>query len=302
MGAVAGRSGGLGRPGIGANLLEAPELALATALGLALASFRATSTAARLALLGGLGALAGFQLLVEINVGLVTTALLVLAVVGAPRERGQAALASAVPFVMVPTVALLSAGQSLGNLASYVHGSLSVAPGYGPAMSLTTGRHAEDWYALVDVALLAGIFALVLKGRPWLEKAAISLMLAGWTWEALKEGFVRHDTHDLTFFALVLLALCLARLPRRPRSLPLVGVQAGAIALVALLACLANGHPPAVAPLPHRRHNRIGPRRWATWRARALGHVQQTARAEIQETGDTCRRPVVRPGRPHPRG
>ena len=31
--------------GIGANLLEAPELALATALGLALASFRATSTA-----------------------------------------------------------------------------------------------------------------------------------------------------------------------------------------------------------------------------------------------------------------
>ena len=69
-------------------------------------------------------------------------------------------------------------------------------------------------------------------------------MLAGWTWEALKEGFVRHDTHDLTFFALVLLALCLARLPRRPRSLPLVGVQAGAIALVALLACLANGHPP----------------------------------------------------------
>ena len=59
------------------TLLEAPELALATALGLALASFRATTTTARLALLGALGALAGFHLLVEINVGLVTTALLV---------------------------------------------------------------------------------------------------------------------------------------------------------------------------------------------------------------------------------
>ena len=279
--------------GIGANLLEAPELALATALGLALASFRATSTTARLALLGGLGALAGFQLLVEINVGLVTTALLVLAVVGAPSRRGQAALASAVPFVLVPTVALLSAGQSLGNLASYVHGSLSVALGYGPAMSLTTGRHTEDWYALVDVALLAGIFALVLKGRPWLEKAAISLMLAGWTWEALKEGFVRHDTHDLTFFALVLLALCLARLPRWPRSLPLVGVQAGAIALVALLACLANGHPPPSLRSPVEDTTALAqevgdlalPGHWA--------NVEQKARAEMRDTGDTLPAAVV---------
>ena len=35
-------------------------------------------------------------------------------------------------------------------------------------MSLSTGPHAEDWYALVDVALLAAIFALALKGgRGW---------------------------------------------------------------------------------------------------------------------------------------
>ncbi|HXC63877.1 MAG TPA: hypothetical protein VNZ67_05940, partial [bacterium] len=73
--------------GIAANLLEAPQLGLATALGLALASFRASTTRARLILLGALGALAGFQLLVEINVGLVTTALLVVAVAGVPSTR-----------------------------------------------------------------------------------------------------------------------------------------------------------------------------------------------------------------------
>ena len=72
---------------IGANLLEAPELALATALGLALASLRATTRTGRSALLGALGALAGFNLLVEINVGLVTTALMVLAVVGGNDRR-----------------------------------------------------------------------------------------------------------------------------------------------------------------------------------------------------------------------
>jgi hypothetical protein len=276
--------------GIGANLLEAPELALATALGLALASFRATTSRGRLALLGALGALAGFQLLVEVNVGLVTTALLVLAIAGAPRQRVQGALAGAVPFVIVPTVALVSGGQSLSNVASYVRGSLSIAAGYGSAMSLSTGRHVEDWYALVDVVLMAAVIVLVLRGRPGLEKAAISLMLIGWTWEALKEGFVRHDTHDLTFFALVLLALCLARLPR---SLPLLGAQAGAIALAALLACLANGHPPPSLRSPVEDTTALAqevgdltlPGHWA--------NVQQTARVEMQETGDTLPTPVV---------
>ena len=67
---------------IAANLLEAPELALATALGLALAGLGTGSEKARLALLTALGALAGFQVLVEVNVGLVTAGLAVLAVAG----------------------------------------------------------------------------------------------------------------------------------------------------------------------------------------------------------------------------
>jgi hypothetical protein len=304
--------------GIAANLLEAPELALATALGLALASFRTNTVKARLYLLAALGALAGFQLLVEINVGFVTTALLVIAIAvavvgaatatatGAPyggrasaggSERASAgaseraseraggrvnaALAGLVPFVAVPIIALVSAGQSLGELPSYLRGSLSVALGYGPAMSLSTGRTAEDWYAVVDVVLLAAIFVLALRGRPGLEKAAISLMLLGWTWEALKEGFVRHDTHDLTFFALVLLALCLAGLPRK-----LLPLQAGAIALAALLACLANGHPPPSLRSPAEDTTALAtevrdlavPGDWPG--------VERTAQAEMRTTGD----------------
>ncbi len=239
---------------IAANLLEAPELALATALGLGLASLRATSETARLGLLGALGALAGFQVLVEINVGIVTTALAALTVIGATeaspgawREhpRVRAALVAVVAFLVVLVAALVAAGQSLSNFASYVRGSVAVALGYAPAMGSSGGRHAEDWYAVVDVALLAGVFALALVGRPAREKAAISLMLAGWAWEAVKEGFVRHDLHDLTFFGLFVVALCLARLPRS-----FVPVQAGAIALAAFLACVANGGPPATLHSP----------------------------------------------------
>ena len=68
-------------------------------------------------------------------------------------------------------------------------------------------------------------------------------MLALWAWETLKEGFVRHDMHDLIFFGLFVVALGLARLPRR-----LVPVQAASIGLAALLTCLANG---AVPPSLH---------------------------------------------------
>jgi hypothetical protein len=269
--------------GIAANLLEAPELALATALGLALASFWAAGTRNRLYLLGALGALAGFQLLVEINVGLVTTTLLVLAVAGAPAgTRARAALVGAAPFVTVPVIALASAGQSLGNVASYVHGSLSVAIGYGPAMSLSTGRTAEDWFAVVDVALVVALFVLVLRGRPWQEKAAISLMLLGWTWEALKEGFVRHDTHDLTFFGLVLLALCLARLPRS-----VVPFQAGAIALAALLACLANGHPPPSLRSPVEDTRALADEVRDLAVTGDWARVEATAQTEMRATGDT---------------
>ena len=72
-------------------------------------------------------------------------------------------------------------------------------------------------------------------------------MLALWGWETLKEGFVRHDLHDLTFFGLFLVALGLARLPRR-----YVPAQAVSIALAGLLACLANGGVPPSLRSPSR--------------------------------------------------
>ena len=96
---------------------------------------------------------------------------------------------------------------------------------------------------MVDVVLLAGVFALALVGDLVREKAAISLMLAGWAWEVVKEGFVRHDLHDLTFFGLFVVALCLARLPRL-----IVPVQAGAIALAAFLGVYRQRRAASLAP------------------------------------------------------
>ncbi len=266
---------------IAANVLEGPELALATALGLALAGLGAQSQKARLALLTALGGLAGFQLLVEVNVGLVTAGLAVLAVAGSTDRWRQEAVKTAAAFLVVVVVALVAAGQSLGNFASYLHGALDVGIGYGSAMSSSAGRVAEDWYAVADVALLALVFALALRGSPLRSKVAVTLMLLLWGWETLKEGFVRHDLHDLTLFGLFVAVLALARLPRR-----LVPVQAASIALAGLLVCLANGGlPPSLhSPVEDVRalYDEVADlssgARWA--------RVQAMARYQVRATGD----------------
>jgi len=273
--------------GIAANLLEAQELALATALGLALAALRADGERARLALLGLLGALAGLQLLVELNVGLVSVLLLVAATACGARSV-RAVMAPALPFVGVAVAAWAAAGQSLSNLASYWEGALSVTTGYSSAMALSAGRQAEDWYAVVDGVLAVLLFASASRGRSGREKAAIFLMVGGLAWEAAKEGFVRHDRHDLTFLGLALVVLCLARLPR-----VLVPLQAGALALAGVLACLATGAVPATLYSPRQDAGALAqevrdlsvPGDW--------GRVEKRARAELLATGDRLPPPVV---------
>ncbi|MGH9105933.1 MAG: hypothetical protein ACRDZX_08875 [Acidimicrobiales bacterium] len=242
----------------------------------------------RLVLLALLGALAGFSLLVEISVGLVCTGLLLLAAVGPgrglarpPGRGGRAAVATVVPFVAAVLVPWAAAGQGLANLPSYFRGSLSVLLGYAPAMSASAGRQTEDWFALVDLAVLAGVYALALRHRPNLEKAVTWLAVAGWTWDALKEGFVRHDLHDLVFFSLVVIAIAIVSVAR-----PAATFQAGAMVVAVVLACVAAGG----APRPM-----LSPIEDATALAQEVGDialssqwegVQDTAQAEILATGD----------------
>jgi hypothetical protein len=273
---------------IAASIVEAPELALGAALGLALASLATGSERARLGLLAALGALAGFQVLVEANVGLVTAGLAVVAVAGGTSRWGRATVTAAVPFVAVLVGALAASGQSLGNFASYLRGAGAITLGYASAMGTSGGRGAENWYAALDAAVVAGVFVLALKAAPVRARLAVAVMLVGWGWETLKEGFVRHDMHDLTYFGLFLVALGLARLPRR-----FVPVQALSIALAGLLACLANGGLPSSLRSPVENVRSLaqevtdlasGPR-WAK--------VLAMARYQVRATGDALHPGVV---------
>ena len=231
------------------------DLASAVALGLALVALRTGDSGRRLAALVALGAVAGFSLLTKFNDGLVVSGLLVVAlaahgVVYGARALWRSAAASVSAFAGVFLAAWAGAGQNFGNLPSYFSGSASVALGYSSAMSLSEGRRAEDFFALAVVALLVLVYHLAAAGpaagqrelnprTELVKRAAVLVSLVGWGWAAVKEGFVRHDTHDLTFFGLALLAIALARVGRR-----FLGVQAGALAVAACLACVAAGTPP----------------------------------------------------------
>jgi hypothetical protein len=209
-----------------------------------------------------LGALTGFSLLTKWNDGLVAFGLFVVVFVtfaayGGLGRLGGAATAGALSCAVVFALAWAGAGQSFANVPSYVRGSLSVAAGYSEAMGLSSGRRKEDFAAGIVLVLLGAVAYLAVarprrrtthrharpsegsSHRPAHLFAALAICLAGWTWAALKEGFVRHDLHDLTFFGLALVALAL--LPVAPRHLL---VQAGAVAIAASLACYAAGAVP----------------------------------------------------------
>ncbi len=274
---------------IAANLLEAPELALAIALGLALACLtcreqerppRPVDRPGRPGRVPGAGRAQRRPR--HRRLGHPGRRR-----VGGPLGRSRGSRAGTA-FIVVIVAALVAAGQDLSNFASYLHGALAVAIGYGSAMGLSSGRGAEDWYAALDLALAVLVFTLALRGSPPRHQVAAVLMLALWIWETLKEGFVRHDMHDLIFFGLFVVALGLARLPRR-----LVPVQTASIALAALLTCLANGAvPPSlrspvedVRSIYHEVADVASGARWA--------EVQAMARYQVRVTGDALHPAVV---------
>jgi hypothetical protein len=221
------------------------DVATATALALALAALAARQERARLGLVVLLAALAGFQSMVKTNDGLLTVGLLVVVVALGDLGWRKAFPAAAVPLVAVFAVGWTAAGQSLGNVASYWRGSLSVATGYSSAMQVSHGRSAENWSAAAICLLTVMLFAISVRGRPGRYQLAVWLLLAGFLWAALKEGFVRHDTHDLTFFGLAMVVVLLARLKR-----PFVPLQAAVFVLTAVLFCVAAGTVPAQLHAP----------------------------------------------------
>lgn len=160
-----------------------------------------------------LGAVAGAGLLVKFSVGLLGFGLLAVVAASTVRWRRNSAEALGT-FAAATFLAWLATGNSPAHIFTYLHMSISIAGGYAGAMSLEIGRIDEWYYAAIIIACLATCLAWSLAGADKRRAVCQALAFAGFAWVALKEGYVRHDGHDLEFFGLMLVAFLAVPWPK----------------------------------------------------------------------------------------
>lgn len=179
----------------------------------------------------GAGAYAGVVLLVKLNDGVLTLVLFALAAWRLRPRRlvGEAVLAAS--CVVSVVVFWLATRNPVAALPDWLRASEHVISGYGDAMASET---ASRWpqYVWAGALVAAGLVLLALQlGR---TRPAVWIASAIFTAAFLKEGFVRHDAHDLVFFGAFGVALIAFRWrDDRTRALAAVVVLATVAAVLA---------------------------------------------------------------------
>jgi hypothetical protein len=155
-----------------------------------------------------LGGALGIFSLVKVSLGIAIGVALVITVVCLPARRWVAAGRIVVGAVPLFCLGWFGTGNGLGNLVAYARTSLDVIGGYGPAMALEDpARSYAYWWAALCVVVIA-LFALShARALAWRPRIGVALVTLATLWFLFKEGFVRHDRHDLVFFVAVPLIL-----------------------------------------------------------------------------------------------
>ena len=157
--------------------------------------------------IAALGVLSGVAVLEKVSDGVVAIAILmVVAIASGGRRRTNLAVALA-SLIGTIVAAWLASGNSLANIPQFVRYATASASGYAGAMQIETGRTLEWWLAGLVLAMAAAVSFLGLRSTTLRERVCFSVILTAATWWALKEGFVRHDSHDLIFFGFMLVVL-----------------------------------------------------------------------------------------------
>jgi hypothetical protein len=149
------------------------------------------------------GVLSVFSLVkASLGVGIAVALIVTVAFLPGGRWRALGGLA----LGAVPTFCLgwFGTGNGLGNIVAFATGSVAIVSGYAPAMSIEAGSRLYSYLLLVPEVGIIGAFAFnfarqrELPRRSAIGIGTVTLVIV---WLLFKEGFVRHDLHDLVFFA-----------------------------------------------------------------------------------------------------
>ena len=159
----------------------------------------------------GLGGLISIFSLVKVSLGVGIAAALIVTVAFLPHGRGRSVGALAIGATSTFFLCWFGTGNGFGNIVPFARSSVQVISGYSAAMSIEDPTRRYVYWLAAIVAVLVGLFAAVHGRRlPRRSKIGIGCVALLVVWLLFKEGFVRHDYHDLIFFAvapLVLVAL-----------------------------------------------------------------------------------------------
>lgn len=200
-------------------MVDLGDLMMAPATLLAVLCIHRTDVKRRQIGIAILGAAGGVALLVKFSDGVVALVVLVAAVLAGREHRVREAVIASGSYLGAVLLGWLATGNPIDQFPTFMRYSASVASGYSTAMQIETGRTEEWWFALVggSALVVAAILSLwPIRGR---VKIAATIVLVVVFWWALKEGFVRHDAHDLILFGylpLLLISLPLPRVSMRP--------------------------------------------------------------------------------------
>lgn len=241
--------------GIGAtaiSLVDPGDLLMAPTVLLGILALRQQQTWVRRVLITILVTVSALGFFIKFADGLVPLGIVVVIVaLGRARVRALEAAGSVVVFAFVLIVTWLATGNGIGSLPAYFRYGAAVAGGYSSAMQLEMGRTDEWFYAVAVLVVVATLTFFRVRSTSRREQLGTALILVGYAWWALKEGFVRHDAHDLIFFGLMFVTLAVFdfSLPR-PRVFYVT-----AVAVVGVIAWSAAGAvPPNVLALSADAH------------------------------------------------
>jgi len=149
----------------------------------------------------GLGGALGLFSLVKLSLGIGIGVALLITVVCLRSDRWRAAGAVALGAVPLFCLGWFGTGNGFGNLFAFARSSVDVISGYGAAMSLEDPtRSYSYWLASGAVVLIGACAAVSTRGMERRARIGVGLITFTTLWFLFKEGFVRHDAHDLVFF------------------------------------------------------------------------------------------------------
>ena len=188
----------------------------------------------------GLGVILSVFSQLKVSLGPDIVLVLVVTVACLPGGRWQAIKGIATGVVPTFCLAWFGTGNGFGNMLAFAKGSSAMISGYASAQYLELPGRAYTYWLAMLVVVLIGAFAWADVGElPRRSKAGIGIITLVTVWVIFKEGFVRHDSHDLIFFAVAPLVL----VAFAPRKRPWLLVS-GVLVLTGIFVIAVNGATP----------------------------------------------------------